>query len=172
MILTGKKIYQEYKMGNIQIDPFDYDNINPNSYNYRLGDTYKISDGNINFSDDNEAKIIPESGLTIEPGNVVLSTTHEVIGSEKFVTSLIGRSSVGRLGLFLQISADLGQLGKGHKWTLELTSVQPTIIYPKMKIGQVSFWTTKGDLCFYSGSYANFDSPECCMDMMLNGKNK
>ena len=60
------------------------------------------------------------------------------------MTSLIGRSSVGRLGLFLQITADLGHLGKAHCWTLELKVVQSLIVYPHMKIGQVSFWQVTG----------------------------
>ena len=172
MILTGREIYKQYENGSIQIDPFEYENLNPNSYNYRLGDTYRISKGNIDFSEKSIVQKIPESGLRIQPGQVILSTTNEIIGSDKFVTSLIGRSSVGRLGLFLQISADLGQLGGAHKWTLELTCVQPIIVYPKMKIGQVSFWMPLGSFRFYTGSYTKFDSPKCCMDLELNGLDK
>lgn len=53
--------------------------------------------------------------------------------------SLIGRSSTGRLGLFLQVSADLGHTGAEHKWTLELVAAKPIKIYPNMIIGQISF---------------------------------
>jgi len=169
MILSGNEIYKQVKLGNIKIDPFELNNINPNSYNYRLGEDYKIANGNLNKANNSRSKKIPKNGLLLEPGKVVLSTTHEIIGSEKFVTSLIGRSSVGRLGLFLQISADLGQLGDGHKWTLELTCVQPIKIYPMMKIGQVSFWVTFGNRNLYTGFYTGFNSPACCMDSMLNG---
>ena len=51
---------------------------------------------------------------------------------------------MGRLGLFLQITAPLGHLGTYHNWTLELKVVQPLKVYPLMKIGQVTFWKTKG----------------------------
>ena len=72
-----------------------------------------------------------------------------------FVPSLIGKSSLGRLGLFLQITADLGNLGAIHKWTLELKAVQPVKIYPLMRIGQVTFWDTQGDKNMrYDGKYA------------------
>ena len=76
-----------------------------------------------------------------------------------FVPSLIGKSSLGRLGLFLQITADLGNLGAIHKWTLELKAVQPVKIYPLMRIGQVTFWDTQGDKNMrYDGKYAGFSS--------------
>ena len=74
------------------------------------------------------------------------------------MTSLIGRSSVGRLGLFLQITADLGQLGAKHSWTLELKVVQPLIVYPMMKIGQVSFWVPEGEFSDYDGKYAKYST--------------
>jgi hypothetical protein len=44
----------------------------------------------------------------------------EELGSRKYAMSLIGRSSIGRLGLFLQVSANLGHTGSSHCWTLEL----------------------------------------------------
>lgn len=69
---------------------------------------------------------------------------------------LIGKTSLGRLGLFLQITADLGNLGAKHKWTLELKAVQPVKIYPMMRIGQVSFWKVQGEKTLYSGKYDKF----------------
>ena len=73
---------------------------------------------------------------------------------------LIGRSSVGRLGLFLQITAPLGHIGTCHNWTLELKVVQPLIVYPKMKIGQVSFWYVTGDnKTNYEGKYWKYSGP-------------
>ncbi len=75
------------------------------------------------------------------------------------MTSLIGRSSVGRLGLFVQISADLGNLGPAHQWTLELTCVQPVKVYPGMRIGQVSFWAATGQVRQYEGVYMKYNIP-------------
>jgi dCTP deaminase len=163
MILTGKEIVKQVKNGNIVIAPFDAGNINPNSYNYRLGDYYTQVPELLSLGEtreDVDLKTIPEEGLQLEPGIVYLCSTYETIGSSKYVTLLIGRSSVARLGLFLQISADLGNLGPAHKWTLELTCVQPIIVYPRMKIGQVSFWVPCGIIKEYSGNYTNFNIPK------------
>ena len=164
MILTGSEILNQYRKGNLVIDPFDPELINPNSYNYRLGNHYievnAVNPYKTKF-DEEEYHIIPHQGLLLEPGKVYLSNTYEIIGSKSFVTSLIGRSSVGRLGLFLEISADLGNLGGAHKWTLELTCVQPIFIYPQMKIGQVSFWLPEGEISFYYlGEYTNHNLPK------------
>ena len=93
-------------------------------------------------------------GYLLRPGRVYLGATQEVIGSERYVTLLLGRSSIGRLGIFLNVTADLGHLGSCSRWTLELTAVQPVRIYPRMKIGQVSFWLTDGESSFrYAGRY-------------------
>lgn len=169
MILSGQEIMKQVKNKNIIIEPFEQKNINPNSYNYRLGHQYKIVSidetldyKNRSIDENNPLSYISEKGLLIEPGKIYLATTYEIIGSHKFVTLLIGRSSVGRLGLFLEISADLGNLGTAHKWTLEITSVQPVIIYPYMKIGQVSFWIPEGDMINYQGNYTNFNTPQNC----------
>ncbi len=163
MILSGKEIEKQVKAGSIIIDPFDENNVNPNSYNYRLGDKYTIVSEKQSLEHDCEDEnltSIPEDGLLLQPGRVYLATTYEMIGSNTFVTLLIGRSSVGRLGLFLELSADLGNLGPAHKWTLELTCVQPMIVYPYMKIGQVSFWIPEGDIIEYTGLYTNFNIPK------------
>lgn len=159
MILTGSKINQSVREGNISISPFDQAELNPNSYNYRLGSELKMAyeDGsgvhflNVGF---------PEAGLILQPGNLYLGQTAEKIGSSSYAMSLIGRSSLGRLGLFLQVSANLGHTGSNHQWTLELYACQPIKIYPNMRIGQVSFWTNIGEMKDYERYYSNFNSPQ------------
>lgn len=173
MILTGKEIIKQVKLGNIIISPFDEKNINPNSYNYKLGDHFIQVPDSMSLGlleEEEDLKKIPEEGLQLEPGIVYLSNTYETIGSKDFVTLLIGRSSVARLGLFLQISADLGNLGPAHKWTLELTCVQPVIVYPRMRIGQVSFWVPEGDVMEYVGEYTNYSTPKYSIYNLLLGK--
>ncbi|WHX50773.1 hypothetical protein QNH46_09050 [Paenibacillus woosongensis] len=166
MILTGKEIEKQVSHKNIIIEPFDPSCINPNSYNYKLGDqiielSRDVSLLNAMSQDDYQE--IPKEGFLLKPGQVYLASTHEIIGSNKFVTSLIGRSSVGRLGLYLQISADLGNLGPAHKWTLELVCVQPIKVYPRMKVGQVSFWKPYGDINEYNGQYTSYHKPQICL---------
>ena len=147
MILTGSEIIKQVHRGTIFIDPFNIDLVNPNSYNYRLGEyLIELKSKIIDLKRDQKFKRIkiPDNGYVLLPSKFYLGSTTEIIGSDKYVPSLIGRSSLGRLGLFLQITADLGHIGTKHRWTLELACVQPIRIYSRMKIGQVSFWEPKG----------------------------
>lgn len=159
MILTGDMIQQEIESGIITISPFDPKQVNPNSYNYRLGKKLRISHfdarGEVVFEDIE----IPEDGLVLEPQRLYLGHTLEVIGSSKYATSLIGRSSLGRLGLFLQVSANLGHTFSRHSWTLEIFAAKAIRVYPLMKIGQVSFWQNQGELHRFPQRYAKFNSP-------------
>lgn len=162
MILTGSEILREVQRKRITIEPFDEKYLNPNSYNYHLGKQLKIASQNI--IDPRQTKIwesveIPLEGFILEPGQLYLGHTHEQIGSKTFVTSLIGRSSVGRLGLFLQLFADLGQIGAIHNWTLEMVVAQPLRVYPGMTIGQVSFWVPTGERIYYAGRYDKSSLP-------------
>ncbi len=154
MILTGLKIIEEYKAGNITIDPYTKDLVNPNSLNYRLGPDLKKFKA---FEDDKavfETIDFPESGIVLDPHEMYLGHTLETIGSDVYAMSLIGRSSIGRLGLFLQVSADLGHTTSSHQWTLEIVATKPIRIYPNMKIGQVSFWKNEGDIKVSPKTYA------------------
>ncbi len=160
MILTGQEIIREFNKGNIKIEPFMVEMVNPNSYNYHLGTTLKkfhsFIDGKQSFK---EIKI-PERGYILRPGTMYLGNTKEVIGSEKYAMSLIGRSSIGRLGLFVQVSADLGHTTCSHQWTLELVACKAIRVYPNMKIGQVSFWDNKGRITKYNGNHARHSNPQ------------
>lgn len=164
MILTATEIEKQVKAGHIIIQPFDKAMINPNSYNYRLGEYLtEIEDDVIDPKSPVSVKTfkIPPEGHVLLPGKLYLGHTFEVLGSQDYVTSLIGRSSVGRLGLYLQITADLGQLGNAHRWTLELTVVQPLRVYPFMRIGQVSFWKPSGENSTkYSEGYTAYNLPQ------------
>ncbi|MFJ5951308.1 dCTP deaminase domain-containing protein [Streptomyces noursei] len=162
MILTGPAIHEAVTNKTITIDPFEPRLLNPNSYNYRLGGqleelTSRPADPTVPAR--TRTIDLTDDGFVLQPGTVYLGTTIETIGSKDFVTSLIGRSSLGRLGCYLQISADLGQLGAVHRWTLEITVVQPLRIYPGMRVGQVSFWRPSGHRSPYHGHYGTLSVP-------------
>ncbi|MFD9060528.1 deoxycytidine deaminase [Kitasatospora purpeofusca] len=162
MILTGPAIAEAVKAGRITIDPYLPQQSNPNSHGYRLGDTLKVftrTPIDPHTSPPTRTIAIPPRGYRLRPGRVYLGSTVERIGSDHYVTSLIGRSSVGRLGLFTQISADLAQLGAVHCWTLEIVVTQPLRVYAGMVIGQVSFWDAVGDHMPYAGYYGTLSDP-------------
>jgi dCTP deaminase len=106
-------------------------------------------------------------GFVLAPGNLYLGSTYEMIGSSKFVMTLLGRSSIGRLGLFLNITADLGHAGSFSCWTLEMTVVQPLRVYPYMRVGQVAFWAQSGSGDSYRGRYYGDRAPSPNRDREL-----
>ncbi|MFG1879316.1 hypothetical protein ACGFIV_31200 [Sphaerisporangium sp. NPDC049003] len=159
MILTGSEIVRQREAGRITLEPFSAEQVNPNSYNYRLGPTLRTHRGLvIDVLGDHSTRevAIPGHGFVLRPGRVYLGTTVERIGSEHYVPSLIGRSSLGRLGVYLQVSADLGNLGAIHRWTLELVVCQPIRVYAGMVVGQVSFWAPSGERRPYDGHFGRF----------------
>lgn len=165
MILTGPAVRDAVAAGAITIDPFDPALLNPNSYNYHLGSTLKTLVGkpvNPHRETETESIEIGPDGYVLQPHTLYLGATVERIGSAQYVTSLIGRSSLGRLGTYLQVSADLGQLGAIHCWTLEIVVVQPLRVYAGMRIGQVSFWCPKGPTMPYGGYYGTLSEPTPC----------
>jgi dCTP deaminase len=160
MILTGSKIKEEVANGSIRIRPFSEEQVNPNSYNYRLGSILKIFKGFDGEKSLFEEIAIPKNGYVLLPGQMYLGHTKEVIGSSTYAMSLIGRSSMGRYGLFLQVSANLGHTTSEHQWTLEMVAVQPIRVYPGMIIGQVSFWRNLGTVVEYGGKYGRHNHPQ------------
>ena len=162
MILTGSEILKNVESEKIVIDPFDVSQLNPNSYNFTLGRQLLVYDDyilDVKSNNKTHKMEIPDEGITLAPGTVYLGHTIERIGSRYFVPVIRGRSSIGRLGLFINITADLIDLGSIGQLTLQLNAVQPVKIYPGMKIGQVTFWTVMGEISEYGGRYQNSEGP-------------
>ncbi|MCC3773822.1 deoxycytidine deaminase [Streptomyces sp. UNOB3_S3] len=160
MILTGPEIVRQRRRGALTIEPFDTELLNPVSYNYRLGPalrTHRSAVMDTTAAHELAEFSIPDDGVVLQPGRVYLGITMEEIGSTQYVPSLIGRSSLGRLGMFLQFSADLGNLGACHRWTLEIKVVQPLRVYAGMVTGQVTFWRTVGVPRPYLGHFGTLN---------------
>jgi len=162
MILTGQKIIEKVQAGEIIIDPFRPEQINPNSYDFRIGNTLKVyRDVIIDPKKENLTETIEISpqGYLLKPSILYLGHTEEVMGSDSYVPIIRGRSSIGRLGVFIHITADLIDIGSINQWTLQIHCVQPTLLYPGMRIGQVTFWTVQGSIAPYQGKYQGSRGP-------------
>ncbi|MFH8472535.1 dCTP deaminase [Streptomyces sp. NPDC018000] len=163
MILTGPEINTAVADGRLRITPFTPDQTNPNSYNVRLGPTLltytsKVIDAHRpNLT---RSVLIGKDGHVLQPGELYLGHTVEEVGSDVFVPLLFGRSSVGRLGLFVEITAPIGDLGFHGQWTLMLSPVRPLRVYAGMKIGQVMFFASTGDVDLYRGKYQGAAGPQ------------
>lgn len=158
MILSGREI--ERRMGReIIIEPFDRKRINPNSYNLRLHDELIVYDEKVlDMKRPNATKKIriPEEGLLLEPNKLYLGRTLEYTKTEKVVPMLEGRSSIGRLGLSIHVTAGFGDVGFAGYWTLEIYCIQPVRIYPGVEICQIYYHEIQGDYDAYkSGKYQN-----------------
>jgi len=156
MILSGKEI--KNKIGKeIIIDPFSEKQLNPNSYNLKLHNEMLVYDEDIlDMKKQNKVtKIaIPEDGLVLEPGKLYLGRTLEYTATDNYVPMLEGRSSIGRLGLFIHVTAGFGDVGFKGYWTLEIFCVQPIKIYAGVEICQIYYHSIEGDYDKYSsGKY-------------------
>ena len=152
MILSGKEIKKQVKEGSIAIDPFTDEQINPNSYNLRLHHDLLTYDNDIlDMREKNSVSplVIPSEGLQLEPQKLYLGRTVERTSTDKYVPMLEGRSSVGRLGLFIHITAGFGDIGFDGFWTLEIFCVQPIRIYSGLEICQIFYHTIDGDFDLY-----------------------
>jgi dCTP deaminase len=165
MILSGIEI--KNRLGkDIFIDPFDEKRLNPNSYNLRLandilmyGKRNEINDfvkPTLDMKKQNEfvRGKIPEEGMVIYPGQLYLGRTMEMTETKNLVPMIEGRSSVGRLGIFIHITAGFGDVGFKGFWTLEISCIQPVRIYAGVEICQVFYHTVTEPFEEYkSGKY-------------------
>jgi len=158
MILTGNQIRAELG-GNIIIEPFDEALLNPNSYNLRLHDELLVYE-EVVLDMKKPARfrrlVIPPEGLILNPQQLYLARTVERTETHNLVPMLEGRSSIGRLGLFVHITAGFGDIGFKGYWTLEMFAVQPIRIYAGVEICQIFYHDVRGAITEYNqGKYQN-----------------
>ena len=158
MILSGKEILAHIGK-EIEITPFNKSQLNPNSYNLRLHNELWVYDDVIldmkNPSGWHKIEI-PEDGFVLMPHRLYLGRTVEHTKTTNYVPMLEGRSSIGRLGLFIHATAGFGDVGFNGYWTLEISCIQPVRIYPNVEIGQIYYHTIEGEFEPYkSGKYNN-----------------
>lgn len=160
MIMSGLEI--ENRLGrDIFIEPFDKSRLNPNSYNLRLHDELVVyTNGILDMKKDNPSQTIkiPKSGLVLFPGRLYLGRTQERTLTKNLVPMLEGRSSIGRLGMSIHVTAGFGDVGFEGYWTLEIHCIEPVRIYPFVEICQIYYHTIEGAFDPYtSGKYQGND---------------
>ena len=158
MILSGKEIKNQLGK-EIFIEPYNEHQLNPNSYNLTLHHELMVYDNReLDMKKENKVHkiVIPEEGLLLEPQKLYLGRTKEHTKTLKYVPMLEGRSSIGRLGLFIHVTAGFGDVGFNGYWTLEIFCVQPIKIYPHIEICQIYYHGIEGDYEHYkSNKYQN-----------------
>ena len=151
MILSDRDIRLAIKRGNITIEPFDESLIQPASVDLHLDRHFLVYDTSRNHVIDpkkpidqmmKEVVIDEEAPFVLHPGEFALGLIYEKTGvAAKFVGRLEGKSSVGRMGLMIHVTAGFLDPGNCLKMTLELhnTANMPILLYYKMPIAQIAF---------------------------------
>jgi dCTP deaminase len=151
MILSGHEIRRQLG-SNILIDPFEEKRLNPNSYNLTLhNELMTYEEVVLDMAKANRVRrlIIPPEGLVLGPNQLYLGRTVERTETHNLVPMIEGRSSVGRLGLFVHVTAGFGDVGFCGYWTLEMFAVQPVRIYPGVPICQIFYHQIEGAITEY-----------------------
>jgi len=160
-ILTKNAILNRIEKGDIVINPFNEDLLNPNSVDLTLSKHLKCyAQDRLDSKSPNKTIDfdMDEDGMVLNPNTVYLARTNEWTETYNLVPKLDGKSSIGRLGLSIHITAGFGDIGFKGFWTLELSCVQPVRIYPNMKICQINYWTLETayrPIENYKGKYQN-----------------
>lgn len=160
MILSDKTIMKMLKEGTLEISPLTDEQIQPASVDVRLGNTFSIvedsSTGIITMENRISYKIIETDTYILLPGQFVLATTMEYFSLPNNLTAFVeGRSSLGRMGLFIQ---NAGWVDPGFKGeiTLELFNANRCAIELKAgrRVGQLVFAQMDDDALHpYNGKY-------------------
>jgi dCTP deaminase len=163
MILTASEILKQYELGNIIIDPFQENNLSPNSIDLTLGSELFVYDElTLDMKKENRGTYItiPDEGYVLYPRELYLACTNEKCGSDKYVCQIEGRSSIGRLGVSIHHCAGWGDLGFKQEWTLELEVIKPIRIYKNVRICQAVFYQIEGEITkIYTGKYVSQKGP-------------
>lgn len=148
-LLPDHAIIDSVEMGNLIIQPFKPENVQPASYDITLGDAFMVFRHNLKIIDPEQRqdlmhRIVLEPGeeYVLHPGEFVLgASVEEFFVPPDLAIQLGGKSSLGRLGV--QVHATAGFVDPGYQGniTLELSNVTrlPILLRPGMKIGQVVF---------------------------------
>lgn len=145
MILSDKTIKKMLADGSLEISPLTEEQIQPASVDIRLGRTFSVvedfSTGIITMEKEIHYKTIETDTYILLPGQFVLATTMEYFSLPDDLTAFVeGRSSLGRMGLFIQ-NAGWVDPGFAGEITLELFNANRCAIELKAgrRVGQLVF---------------------------------
>jgi dCTP deaminase len=151
MILSDKSIKEKLLSGEISIEPFSEEFLQPASYDLHLDKNILLF--NIEKHDVIDVKIPvddlmikietnEQEGFLLKPGQFILANVVEITGVDaRHVGRLEGKSSLARMGLIIHATAGFLDPGNKLRLTLEMVNLSPLPIriYPGMKIAQLAF---------------------------------
>lgn len=149
MYLSDTDILVAIETGDIRITPFERAQLQAASYDFSLGEKILIPVSVPTPLDitrvENRPHTISRAGYLIEPGQFLLGeTVEELTLGDSVAAQVCGRSTIGRRGLAVHITAGWVDPGWSGRLTLELYNHGPAPIrlLPGMQIGQFVFGAT------------------------------
>lgn len=165
-VLTDIEIRNLMRLGSLNIENFEEGGLQPSSYDFRLGNSFKVIDEteltrNGKYISSSRPILYKEvfpvnNKIVIRPKSFMLGTTIESFFIDKGLSGIVsGRSSVGRMGLFIE---NAGWVDSGFKGeiTLELYNCNnvPLELTVGERIGQFIFLRNTGECQEeYNGKY-------------------
>lgn len=124
MILSDKTLNSMIETGDLVCEPLTNDSIQPASIDCRLGTHFLLVENHemdtIKMDEEIKYREVDSETITIPPQSFLLATTMEYVKVPDDVTAFVeGRSSIGRMGLFIQ-NAGWVDPGFEGRITLEL----------------------------------------------------
>ena len=148
--------------GGTIVKPFESKHIQPNGIDLRLG-TALVNYNNLGKIDSKnnipEGDVIfasADEGFVLEPYGFYLGTTYEIVNIPRNMVGRIeGRSSIGRLGVTMHVTAGFIDSGFNGCITLELANLTDNEIkiYPMQRVCQLVLETCDDISETYSGKY-------------------
>lgn len=164
MILSDSAILTAIEKGDIVISPFERKQLGSNSYDVRLSPHLAYYDNEnrsevwctktqnwlkvLDSKKDNKLTYfeIPEYGYILMPNRLYLGATLEYTETYNHVPFIDGKSSTGRLGMAIHITAGKCDESFCGHLTLEIEVVEPLMVYPNMLIGQLWYMPVLGEV--------------------------
>ena len=146
------------------ITPFREERVQPASYDLALGSEFIVFNAHEelfldlgDLRDRSAQRIKTNKGVVLHPGEFVLGVTEERITlPNNIVGRLEGKSSIGRLGVLIHVTAGFVDPGWDGCLTLEIYNVRkiPVILRPGLPFCQISFYLMEAAaLTPYQGRY-------------------
>lgn len=140
MILSDKTIKKMLETGEISIDPLCEGAIQPGSIDCRIGSHFLVlddtsqTDGIITLNQKAKYREIHGESIVLPPHSFILATTMEYIKLPSGYSAFVeGRSSIGRLGLFIQ---NAGWVDAGFEGAITLELYNANSLPIKLEAGR------------------------------------
>lgn len=152
MFLSDTDILSLVKKGEITLEPFNQKQLQPASYDIKLGNTFIVNDAHSTKAIDPVKGIFPKTQtvevkdgeeFVLHPGVSILGYSKEKFGSDQYLIEVNGKSSLARIGLIVHNSASIVNPGHYLNIALELCNLNnvPIVLRPGMEIAQLTFST-------------------------------